>query len=392
MPIQTPYADSVDSRSPQASANLPPAVLAELVAPADVRFNGARPWDIRVHDPDLYRQILSRGSLGLGEAYVAGAWDSEQLDETFNRLLRADIDVRLSALTRLRSALWLLQNRLFNRQSRRRAFHVGKRHYDLGNALFEEMLDPTMSYSCGYWREAQTLEQAQQAKLRLSCDKLKLQPGQRLLDIGCGWGGLARFAAEHYGVEVVGITVSKEQARLARERCAGLPVTIRLQDYREIEGRFDRIVSVGMFEHVGPKNYPPFFATADRALEPDGLFLLHTIGSSFSNAITDRWIEKYIFPNGHLPGVSQLTDTFAQRFRLLDWHNFGPDYDPTLMAWWRNFKAAWPHLQADYDQRFFRLWSYFLLMSAGFFRSGRGQLWQLVLTKRGFHDVYRSIR
>jgi cyclopropane-fatty-acyl-phospholipid synthase len=249
-----------------------------------------------------------------------------------------------------------------------------------------------MSYSCAYWLHAQTLEEAQRAKLDMICRKLELKPGERLLDIGCGWGGLARYAAENYGVEVFGITVSKEQLKLARERCAGLPVTLELMDYRELSGRFDKIVSVGMFEHVGPKNYDAYFAVAERLLEDAGLFLLHTIGNYITSRRVDPWIEKYVFPNGWLPSAAEITRAVEGKLLVEDWHNFGPDYDRTLMAWWENFERAWPTLADKYDERFHRMWRYYLLCCAGVFRSRQGQLWQVVLSKRTRRGAYRSVR
>jgi cyclopropane-fatty-acyl-phospholipid synthase len=254
------------------------------------------------------------------------------------------------------------------------------------------MLDATMSYSCGYWKDADDLEQAQQAKLRLCCDKLELAPGESLLDIGCGWGGLSRFAAENYGVSVTGVTVSREQQRLARERCAGLPVAIELMDYREIDGRFDKVVSVGMFEHVGPKNYPAYFATVSRVMRPDGLFLLHTIGNFDTTHTSDAWIDKYIFPNGKIPSARQITTAVEPELIIEDWHNFGQDYDRTLLAWWRRFDDAWPDLRDKYGERFYRMFKYYLNACAGYFRSRQGQLWQLVLSNRSRRSLYRSIR
>ncbi|MGW8310894.1 MAG: cyclopropane fatty acyl phospholipid synthase [Thiogranum sp.] len=375
----------------------PPAVLRELAAMADVRFNGDRPWDIRVHDAEVYHQILTRGSLGFGEAYMDGLWDCERLDVLFTRLLGNGVGYRLRGLLRLRLMVRMfantLHNSLFNRQSRRHAFEVGERHYDIGNAVFEAMLDPTLSYSCGYWAHAESLEQAQRDKLDLICRKLALSPGDRLLDIGCGWGGLVRYAAEQYGVEALGITVSHEQQRLARERCRGLPVHVELMDYRQLQGRFDKVVSVGMFEHVGPRNYPAFFETVSRVLDDDGLFLLHTIGDVDTNRMTDPWLDKYIFPNHKLPSAREVTAAFEAGFVLQDWHNFGPDYDRTLIAWRDNFNAAWPRLRGGrYDSRFHRMWNYYLQSCAGFFRSGQGQLWQIVLSRRGRRMDYRSVR
>lgn len=371
----------------------PPQFLERLASEGGVTFNGDRPWDIRVHDPDLYRRILRKGSLGFGEAYMDGLWDSERLDETMTRLIGVCAGERLPGIAAMRSALATVGDLLLNRQSRRRAFAVGERHYDIGNDIYRAMLDPTMSYSCGYWRDARTLEEAQQAKLDLICRKLELAPGERLLDIGCGWGGLAEHAARHYGVEVQGITISREQLGLARERCRGLPVEIRLLDYRALEGRFDKIVSVGMFEHVGLKNYRTFFQTAAQVLADQGLMLLHTIGSRLSQRGTDPWVHRYIFPNGAIPSVRQLGAAIEPWLVLEDWHCFGADYDRTLQAWWQRFDAAWPDLQGGhYDQRFYRMWKYYLHLFMGYFRSRRGQLWQLVLSKPSRGTIYRAPR
>ncbi len=370
----------------------PPAPLVDLLVGTGVSFNGQNPWDIQVRDDEVYRRILANGSLGFGEAYVDGLWECDQLDELITRLLSHQINDKIRGWTQLRLLTEALKRHFFNPQSYRRAFQVGERHYDTGNKVFEAMLDPSMSYSCGYWAKADTLEQAQQQKLDLICRKLDLKEGEWLLDIGCGWGGLARHAAEHYGVAVTGITVSREQLRLARERCTGLPVNIELMDYRDLKGNFNKIVSVGMFEHVGPKNYQLYINSVHHLLDDDGLFLLHTIGDYTTVHYSDPWIDKYIFPNGKIPSAKQIASVVEDRFIIEDWHNFGPDYDRTLMAWWDNFDAAWPQLMDKYDERFYRMWKYYLMSCAGFFRTRQGQLWQLVLSKQGRKGVYRSVR
>jgi len=370
----------------------PPAILRELAGDAGVTINGDAPWDIRIFDERVYQLVLTKGSLGFGEAYMDGMWECERLDQLFQRLLSARVEEKIDNWSQLRLLGEILRHSLFNLQSSRRAFQVGEQHYDIGNDVFEAMLDPTMSYSCAYWHNAAGLRDAQLKKLDMICRKLELKPGERMLEIGCGWGGLARYAAEHYGVEVVGITISKEQQKLARARCEGLPVSIELMDYRDLTEQYDKIVSVGMFEHVGPKNYAVYFDTAHRALKDDGLFLLHTIGNSVTSPKTDAWIDKYIFPNGKLPSAKEVASTLEGRFLIEDWHNFGQDYDHTLMAWWENFDIAWPFLEAKYGKRFYRMWKYYLLSCAGFFRSRQGQLWQLVLSKPERGGVYRSVR
>lgn len=370
----------------------PPAMLRELAEMADVTFNGDKPWDIQVFDERVYRQILTQASLGFGEAYMDNMWECHALDELFTRLLRADVESGLGGWARLRLVFEIVRQNLFNLQTSARAYQVGEQHYDTGNDIFEAMLDPTMSYSCGYWAQADNLADAQIAKLDLACRKLKLKPGERVLDIGCGWGSFAQYAAKNYGVEVVGITISREQQKLAQQRCQGLPVSIELQDYRDLRGQFDKIVSIGMFEHVGPKNYATYFDSALRLLKHDGLFLLHTIGVWQTTLKVDPWIDHYIFPNGKLPSVEELGKVLNGRFVMEDWHNFGPDYDTTLMAWWQRFDQAWPGLAGRYDERFYRMWKYYLHCCAGFFRSRRGQLWQIVLSKSDRYQGYRSLR
>lgn len=363
--------------------------IERLLSHADITVGGSRPWDLQVNDDRLYSRLLARGSLGLGESYMDGWWDCESLDEFFHRILAADLDSRVSTRTLLFD---ILRSKLVNLQKPSRAFHVGRQHYDIGNDVYQHMLDKRLIYSCGYWKEASTLDEAQEAKLNLVCRKLGLRPGMRVLDIGCGWGGTARFAAENYRVEVVGITVSQNQVELAEKTCAGLPVEIRLQDYRNLEGSFDRIISIGMFEHVGYKNYRTFFQVVKRCLKDTGLFLLHTIGSNRSVTFTDPWIERYIFTNSMLPSARQICDGIEGLFVLEDWHSFGTDYDTTLMHWFKNFDRAWDLLREDYGDRFHRMWKYYLLSCAGSFRARKNQLWQIVLSPKGVPGGYISVR
>ncbi len=374
----TPETASVDEsiRDDGPSARL----LEELLARADIRLDGGRPWDMRLLAPGVAERILARGSLGLGESYMDGAWEADALDEFFARLLRAGLDWEVRPWRLLGHAL---RARLFNLQTPRRARRVGEVHYDLGNDFYQAMLDARMTYSCGYWRQARTLDEAQEAKLDLVCRKLDLRPGQRVLDIGCGWGSFARFAAERYGVEVVGVTISREQLKLGRELCRGLPVELRLQDYRALDEPFDHIASLGMFEHVGHKNYRTYLEIAHRCLREDGLFLLHTIGKPRSGTPTDPWVERYVFPNGELPALVQVVGAAEGLFIIEDLHNFGADYDRTLMAWHRNFEVAWPRFAERYGERFRRMWRYYLLACAGAFRARNTQLWQIVFAKEG---------
>ena len=381
-------ADDVPRRSIAGGAQ---QAFAALLAEADIRVGGDRPWDLRINQPQVASYILARGSLGLGEAYMEGWWDCARVDELIARLLDARLDQRVGSSLLLRQAL---RARLFNLQTLRRAWRVGEAHYDVGNELFEAMLDKRMVYTGAYWASARTLDEAQEAKLELVCTKLGLRPGMRLLDIGCGWGSLMRYAAENYGASCVGLTISRAQAELGAQLCRGLPVEFRLLDYRDMAHgdsveRFDRIASLGMFEHVGRKNYRVYFDIARRCLHDDGLFLLHTIGKNQRRGATDPWIDRYIFPNGDLPALGQIADAAQGLFVIEDVHNFGADYDRTLMGWHARFEAAWPDFSDRYGERFRRMWRYYLLACAGTFRARTNQLWQIVLSPLGVRGGYR---
>ena len=367
------------------------SLVNKLLSLADIKVNGSNPWDIQVHDERFYKRAVTEVELGLGESYMDGWWDVEKLDDMIFRIIRADLQNKIKY--NLKVALQLSGFYFINMQARRRAFIIGERHYDLGNDLFQNMLDKRMNYSCAYWKDADTLDKAQENKLELICKKLYLKPGMKVLDIGCGWGAFGKYAAEKYGVEVIGITVSKEQVALGRELCKGLHVEFRLQDYRDINGKFDRMVSVGMIEHVGNKNYREYFKIAERNLANDGLFLLHTIGEVRSVNKTDAWTHKYIFPNGMLPSIAQLAQAVEGVFVIEDLHNFGADYDETLMAWYNNFNDNWNVIKNKYNERFYKMWKYFLLSSAGAFRArSKNQLWQIILSKNGILNEYNSIR
>jgi cyclopropane-fatty-acyl-phospholipid synthase len=362
----------------------------DLLAQVDIHINGNRPWDIVVHNDEIYKRVMQEGSLGFGEAYMDGWWDCEALDQFFYKIINEQLDQKVTFNWRV--ALDVLKSKLMNLQTKARSMTVGEQHYDLGNDLYQLMLDKNMIYSCAYWQDASTLDQAQENKLDLICKKLQLKPGMKLLDIGCGWGGLARYAAEHYGAHVTGVTISKEQAHFAQEFCKGLPVTILVRDYRDVHDTFDRIVSVGMFEHVGYKNYREFMELVHRCLKDNGLFLLHTIGGNASVTSGDLWITKYIFPNSMLPSLQQISAASEGLFIMEDWHNFGNEYDRTLMNWYERFNKNWHQLKATYGERFYRMWKYYLLSCAGLFRARKAQLWQVVFSKRGVPGGYVSIR
>ena len=361
----------------------------ELLAGSDVKINGSRAWDIHVHDERFFQRVAAQGSLGAGESYMDGWWDCEQLDEMLTRILRHDIEQHLRSP---RGLLLAVTARLINMQSRRRAFEVGKQHYDLGDDLYERMLDPRMIYTCAYWDHMSSLDAAQEAKLDLVARKIGIQRDSRVLDIGCGWGGAAQFMAECYGASVTGVTVSKNQQKTAQKRCAGLPVEILFEDYRSITGNFDAIYSLGMFEHVGVRNYRTYLKKVHDLLRPEGLFLLHTIGSNESSVATDPWIEKYIFPNGQLPSLAQIASAAEGLWVIEDFHSMGVNYDRTLMAWSANFERHWPEIAPRYGERFRRMWHFWLMASAANFRARQTQLWQIVLSPKGVPGGYHAVR
>lgn len=364
-------------------------VFQNILDIAGIKINGKNSWDIIVHDNRVYKRVLARGFLGLGESYVDGWWDCKSLDKFFYKISKAKLSEKIKDRW---IPLNILKSKLMNLQSKSRAYEVGEKHYDIGNELYRGMLDKRMVYTCAYWKNAKTLDKAQEAKLDLTCKKLNLKPGMKVLDIGCGWGSFAKYAAEKYGVRVIGITISKEQVILGNKLCKGLPVEIRLQDYRDINEKFDRIVSLGMIEHVGLKNYRAYMKVVNRCLKEDGLFLLQTIGINTSKKMKYLWISKYIFPNGDLPSVKQITKASEGLLVLEDWHNFGTYYDKTLMAWHHNFENSWDKIKGNYSKRFKRMWDYYLLLCAGGFRSQELRLWQIVFSKGSLESGYKSIR
>ncbi|MDD5261244.1 MAG: cyclopropane fatty acyl phospholipid synthase [Methylacidiphilales bacterium] len=366
------------------------AMLREIFESADIRIGGGRPWDIQVHNDRFYRRVLADGLLGFGEAYMEGWWDCDAIDEMCFRAKRANLEKHWGSNVRVLMAVAL--SAVINLQSKSRSRLVGERHYDLGNDFFEAMLGPTMQYSCAYFQNTADLDEAQRLKMDLICRKLDLRPGMRLLDIGCGWGGLAKYAAQRYGCTVIGITISKQQQSYGEEFCRGLPVEIRLQDYRDVSEPFDRIVSVGMLEHVGYKNYRHYMKAADRCLKDDGLFLCHTIADIESIPRPDPWISEYIFPNSILPSASLVARAAEGLFVLEDTHNFGAYYDPTLLAWENRFRKSWQRFENRFGGRFYRMWRYYLLGCAGAFRARGIQLYQFVFSKGGLVHGYVPIR
>jgi cyclopropane-fatty-acyl-phospholipid synthase len=370
-----------------------------LLGEAGVEVNGPRPWDIRVHDRRIFARVLLGGSLALGEAYMDGWWDCEDLETLFERLVRWRHQRPLWPVLEWPRRVNDLRRRFLGLQNRRRAHQVVHAHYDLSPALFEAMLGKTMAYSCAYWPEADTLDEAQSAKLDLVCRKLGIRESDRVLDLGCGFGSFARFAAENYGCSVVAVNLSSAQVAYAREFTRGLPVEIHRCDYRDVDTyargrRFDKIASIAMFEAVGHRNYRRYMELVHDLLADGGLWLLHTLGDRYCSS--DPWMNRHIFPNGELPTLSQLNDAILGLFQLEDVHNFGLDYCRTLQEWERNFRAAWPAIrradESRFDDRFFRMWTYYLGSCRGSLRARNMHLWHLVMSRDYSPVVYRSVR
>lgn len=363
------------------------AVIAVL-AEAGILVNGPEPWDMQVHNDRLWHRFLAEGTLGLGEAYMDGWWDCEDLAEFFNRAISKTVDRNFRPSLNL---IWqTLQARLINMQTISRSRRVAAMHYSETDA-YRASLDDRMTGSCGYWPSGvSNINQAQEAKLDMVCRKIGVKPGQSVWDIGCGWGAYMGFAAEKYAAKCIGVTISPDQAAYGRERYAGLSVEFQVKDYREFIGKVDHVVSMGMFEHVGNKNYRSFFEAARRAIADEGLFMLHTVGSANSMSTIDPWLEKYIFPGGVIPSMAQIGAAIDGLFVPIDVHNIGPHYDKTLVAWSQNFAAKWPRTKQS--ERFYRMWQYYLLCCAGGFRARALQVWQFVLSSTGVPDGYVTQR
>jgi cyclopropane-fatty-acyl-phospholipid synthase len=359
-----------------------------ILSKVDIHINGSRSWDLRINNEKAYWHFL-RGSLGLGESYMNGLWDCDRVDEMICRIVKSDIS---SKTVRIDLILAKIVGSIFNLQTKRLSKKVAEVHYDLGNDFYSSMLDPYMQYTCGYWASAKNLNQAQENKLDLICRKLMLQPSDRILELGCGWGGFAKFAAEKYGCHITSVNISREQVAYARDICKNLPVKVIHSDYRDVKGTFDKIVSIGMLEHVGYKNYRSFFHQIKNSLKKGSIALIHSIGSNTTSTAMDPWLDKYIFPGSKLPSLKQLACASEPYLIVEDIHNLSVDYDYTLMSWYKNFKKSWPEFEKRYGNRFYRMWTYYLLVCAGLFRARKTQLWQIVFSNGGLEGGYRSIR
>ncbi len=379
-------------------------IVTQLLGSADIQINGNRPWDLHVLDERFHKRVLADNSLGLGEAYMEGWWKSQKVDETIYRMLQVRLRQQVKQPIQV-VGLWLMA-KIANRQNKRRSKEVAEVHYNLNNDLYRHMLGSTMAYTCGYWKNTNSLDQAQINKYDLICRKLDLKPQDEVLELGCGWGGFAKYAAEQYGCHVVAVNISEEQVKYAREHCPD-SVDVKLCDYRDVHAynptrkQFDKVVSIGMCEHVGVKNYKRWFQIVLEQMKEYSLFLLHTIGSDEYLEYCEPWLDKYIFPNGVLPSPKSLGTAVDGLFILEDWHDFGAYYDNTLMAWHENFEPYWQSSEEVRNaivpypaeqETFYRMWKYYLLSLAGAFRARYVSLWQLVLSKKGVRGVYSAVR
>jgi cyclopropane-fatty-acyl-phospholipid synthase len=361
------------------------SIIRELFGLADIEIGGTRPGDIQVKDHKFYERTLRGASLGFGESYMDGEWETDALDVTIDKVMRANLKQKIQGSWKLKALT--AKALLLNLQSKARSGPSVEAHYDIGNDLYTRMLDDRMVYTCGYWKDAKTLQESQDAKLDLVARKVGLKPGMRVLDMGCGWGGMASWAAEKYGCSVLGVSLSKDQVALGNEMWGPngkkLDVELKLMDYRDVRGQFDRVISIGMMEHVGPKNHRHMLQAMHERLKDDGVALIHTIANNRSLRHGTAWVEKYIFPNAVAPSLAQMGKAMEGLFVPEDLHNIGPDYDPTLMAWWDNFDRTYSEISHRYDRKFYLMWKFYLLAAAGASRSRDGQLYQVVMTKTG---------
>jgi cyclopropane-fatty-acyl-phospholipid synthase len=353
------------------------------------RFGAGRPVRLAIHDAAFFRRLATRGKLGFGESYTASEWDTDDLVALFELLLRnADgAAARHAGIRRVLEFRPRLNRRNGLVRSRRNIAY----HYDLGNELFALMLDETMTYSCAVFERLEmTLAEAQRAKYERLCRLLKLGPEDHVLEIGCGWGGFARHAAERYGCRVTGLTISREQAALARERTQGLPVEIVEQDYRTVNGTFTKVVSIEMVEAIGADQFGTFFTTIDRVLAPAGRAAVQSI--LVPEQRWDRyrsapdWIERYVFPGCLIPSLEALTQAAARHSRLgvygID--EIGEHYAETLRRWRANFHERIADVRAlGYDARFERTWDFYLAFCEAAFRTRALRDAQLLLARPG---------
>ncbi len=347
---------------------------------ADVRIDGDRPHDIRVLDPRFYGDVLRRGSLGFGECYVRRWWDADDVEELAFRLIRSGVYSLSSAVPGLPRDL---RDMFANQQTRRLATRVADEHYSMGNDVFFAFLGGVRNYSCGIFDGDADLDAAQTRKLAKISSLLDLRPGERLLDVGGGWGELSRHAAAAHGCEVTHVNLSDEQIRHASALCTDLSVRVEKRDWRDVEGRFDKIAVIAMLTHVGPKNYRRFMQRMHDRLEPGGLMLIETVGTRHAAVRCEAWLDKYIFPGGVVPTRRQILGAADGLFDETRFESSGEHYVQTLRCWQENFERNWTDLSSRYDEERRRIFNYFFQSIGGAFRAGYVDHWHILLRRTG---------
>jgi cyclopropane-fatty-acyl-phospholipid synthase len=361
----------------------------ELPGGRTQRFGAGPPVRLEIHDPAFFRRLATRGKLGFGESYTAGEWDADDLVALLELLLR-NADEAAARHARVRRMVEL-RPRLHRRNGLLRSRRNIAYHYDLGNELFALMLDETMTYSCAVFERPElTLAEAQRAKYARLCSLLDLGAGDHVLEIGCGWGGFAHYAAERHGCRVTGITISREQATAARDRTRGLPVEILEQDYRTVDGTFTKVVSIEMIEAIGADQFGTFFATIDRVLAPGGRAAVQAILVPEQRweryRRTPDWIERYVFPGCLIPSLEALTSAAARHSRLGIYavDEIGEHYAETLRRWRTSFHEGIDEVRRlGYDRRFERTWDFYLAFCEAAFRTRALRDAQLLLARPG---------
>jgi cyclopropane-fatty-acyl-phospholipid synthase len=365
-----------------------------LLAGADIEVGRSPSAEIIVHDDSFYRDVLTTGSLGLGDSYIDGKWDCEKIDELIYKILTLGIHQKLAPVYNIAGEI---KRRALNLQSRERAKQVIEEHYDLPSEFYASFLDPYFQYTCARFEGTADLDKAQEIKMGNICKKLGLKAGDKVMDIGGGWGGLAHFMASNCGVEPTVVTLSKTQAEHIK-RTRGDEIKVQLCDYRdipdELNGRFDAVTAVGILEHIGHQNYADFMGAVDRVLKPSGKLLIHTLYTPQSRPVSNAWLHKHIFPNGELAPREMIEENLSSDFEPADGPNgeksteepafedITPNYFPTLHTWKDRLTESQKAGKINLSEREFRKWIYYFMSCAGAIKAGHMRVGQFLYGKK----------